>query len=141
LHKDAGGKLKMGPVWDFDCSIANQDMIMSFTEVEGWEPRWGTWFETLLKDPAFRAKLSARWAQMKPIAIDTLNSRIDAAAKIIEKSYIENYKVYPLLGVGIWPVPYFLRPLDTQQEQTDFIKDWMNRRIQWLDNEFKKSDY
>lgn len=141
LHKDAGGKLKMGPVWDFDCSVANQDMVWSFTEVEGWEPRWGTWFEVLMRDPKFRAKFTARWQEMKPIAIDTIFDRIDQAAKLIEKSYIENFKVYPLLGVGIWPVPYFLKPLATQKEQTDFIKDWLARRIEWLDEVVKRPNY
>lgn len=53
----------MGPVWDFDSGLANHSSNPEWMKPEGWEPRWGTYFEALMKDPAFRRRMSARWAE------------------------------------------------------------------------------
>ena len=141
FHKDAGGKLKMGPVWDFDSGLANHSSNPTWMQPEGWEPRWGTYFEALMKDPAFRARMSARWAEMKPIAVDTYADLVDQTTALIEKSFLENFKVYSILQDGIWPVPANIASRKTIQGQADFMKTWVKRRSAWLTREFQKEVY
>ena len=51
MHKDAGGKLVFGPVWDFDLSLGNaNEGAEEFTDIfvgngRGSGGSFGTWFE------------------------------------------------------------------------------------------------
>ena len=141
FHKDAGGKLKMGPVWDFDSGLANHSSNPEWMKPEGWEPRWGTYFEALMKDPAFRRRMSARWAEMKPLAVDTYAQLVDSTVALIERSFKENFKVYSILETGIWPVPENISSRKSIQGQAQFMKTWIARRAAWLDAEFQKEEY
>ena len=65
MYKDRGGKLNMGPVWDYNLSLGNADYL------QGWMPTgWYysqlsnaqyPWWRRLFEDPAFRLRYADRW--------------------------------------------------------------------------------
>lgn len=62
LYKEAGGKLKIGPVWDFERAIDNYQR-------EGFNPEFTAlqlkpWFDRLMTDKSFVKKLEARYAKL-----------------------------------------------------------------------------
>lgn len=68
--KDVGGKIKMGPVWDFDLAFGNY--IVDNSNYNSWtiigsdsedafvEPSWGNY---LMQNKEFRARLRERWGR------------------------------------------------------------------------------
>jgi len=140
FHKDTGGKLKMGPVWDFDSGLGNHVGFPDLLDHTGWQPRYGTYFQHLMSHRSFRERMSKRWFEMHDV-VESYFDLVDDTADLIRKSWNENFKVYNILKDGIWPVPDYVSACKTVDEQAEFNKDWVRKRIEWLDNEFSKPDY
>lgn len=140
FHKEKGGKLKMGPVWDFDSGLGNHEGFPELLEPTGWEPRWGTYLEPLMNDPAFRKRMSARWFEKRD-AVEGYFALVDETTELIRKSYNENFKVYNILQNGIAPVPPYVYNRKSIDGQADFMKTWIRQRIDWLNVEFAKTNY
>ena len=62
-YKDVGGKLKMGPVWDFDGTIDNYRRESLSTEDITFQTK--PWFDRLCKDENFVNKLEKRYATLR----------------------------------------------------------------------------
>ncbi|MDX1638174.1 MAG: CotH kinase family protein [Balneolaceae bacterium] len=76
LYKDRGGKLNMGPVWDFNLSLGNEGNEYRRSP-ETWIYRYNEfipndlwlvhfWWPTLMQDPLFREKVKERWRELRP---------------------------------------------------------------------------
>ena len=61
MHKDRGGKLMMGPLWDFDYG--------TFDEGNGMTPiyHYAMWYPYMLKDATFTARVKELWPIVQPI--------------------------------------------------------------------------
>ncbi|MDS0525434.1 CotH kinase family protein [Clostridium sp. SHJSY1] len=63
MYKDIKGKLKMGPVWDYDQSIDNsRPDPMEIDKIAFIE---APWFKQLMRDPKFVEKLASRYAELR----------------------------------------------------------------------------
>jgi hypothetical protein len=70
-----GGKLVMGPIWDFNLGFGNanyctsgnpEGFVLAFNNMcpdDYWLIPF--WWKRLLQDPAFSAKVAARWAELR----------------------------------------------------------------------------
>lgn len=63
VYKEVGGKLVMGPVWDFDGGVDN--VTDSLTRVDYIVMGNRPWFEQMVKDSAFVKRLNARYRQLR----------------------------------------------------------------------------
>jgi hypothetical protein len=155
MHKDRGGKLKAGPVWDFDLSSGNDGRAMA---VDEWEllsqlqpgfndyfpPFW--WCE-MLHDGAFRSGLRARWRELRRSNLSDarIAALIDAAVAQVEPGLDANFARYPCLtraGDMFWtptPIPYVDNGHDennyTYDDHLTSFREWMRHRIAWLDSD------
>lgn len=137
FHKDRGGKLVAGPLWDYNLTF---DVGGSFDNrnVEGWQyqERGGTndWFHVLAEDAAFMDLVSVRYRELR----QGLLSDADVLARIDRLSA-------PLAGAATrdferWPVDevrdsFFSFPDATTWEgQLDALRGWMLARLEWLDS-------
>lgn len=90
MYKDAGGKIKAGPVWDFDWGTflpSKNGLIISNH----------LWYGYLMQSPAFKATAKARWAALKP-KLAQLDSFIDTTADKIRESSEVNITMWPISG-------------------------------------------
>lgn len=147
LHKDrtdrGGGLLKMGPVWDFDLGWYNADYCDAFLP-EGWAYNLNYicgagvpfWWERMMEDPVFRQRLSCRWQVLRagPLHLDSIFHEIDSMAMLVEEAQQRNFKLWPILGVYIWPNPGNLPTSYAGEIQK--LKTWMQQRLSWMDNTF-----
>lgn len=62
LYQDVGGKLKIGPVWDFDGAMDNSRQAAMDVEVTALQVK--PWFERLSKDITFLKKVQRRYTQL-----------------------------------------------------------------------------
>lgn len=91
MYKDAGGKIKAGPVWDFDWGTFLPDnsgfLISNYL-----------WYGYLLNSPDFVATVKARWATLKPKFLE-IPTFIDETAEKIRESSEVNIAMWPISGV------------------------------------------
>ena len=134
LHKDRGGKLKMGPLWDFDLSSGNVDFNAAGEPKGWWVRKNAEWINHLFQDPAFRAKVYARWRALKSTQIDTLLPFIDDTARALEASQRENFRRWDILDSYVWPNRVVT---GSYAGEVKYLKDWLRARIKWMDSQIK----
>jgi len=138
-----GGKIKFGPIWDFNLGFGNVDyctqgdpnglVINSFNNVcEGdyWVIHF--WWNRFLQDEAFYNELKQRWKDLRTsqLSKNRLNTVIDSIALVVNQSKGRNFQRWPILGQYIWP-NYFVG--NTYEEEVIYLKNWVNNRIDYLD--------
>jgi spore coat protein CotH len=127
-YKDRGGKLGMGPVWDFDLSLGNVDYSVSKQPLD-WYVRDATWMLPLIRDKAFRTKVKARWEAVRP-SVKAMLTDIDATKKRLELSQQQNFKRWPILNKYVWQNAVVLGSYD---KEVAYAKDFLTKRIAWID--------
>ena len=88
VHKDKGGKLKAGPVWDFDWKtfrLNNQE----------WVSKSALYYDALFEDPTFVATVKERWNKYLPRFREIL-AFIQAEADKIRNSEEINHQMWPV---------------------------------------------
>jgi hypothetical protein len=134
LYKERNQKLKMGPAWDFDLACGNSD-IAEINNPEGWLLKTRSpWYRRLFEDPAFVAKVKAKWNEMKVAQIDTLDAYIDGAAYRVGLSQKKNFDIWQILDVASFPV---LTPAGSYQGEVNFLKQWLKTRTAWMDQQIR----
>lgn len=147
LYKDkfskGGGKLTIGPAWDYDIAWLNSTYCGS-PSYTGWAYHFGNtcptdpfqipfWWEQFLQDPNFTNDLKCRWLELRSTVITTanINSFIDSNALYLTEGVNRNFTVWPILGVYVWDNP--LPIPTTYQGEIARMKQWIVDRIAWLD--------
>jgi hypothetical protein len=132
FYKDRNGKLFMGPAWDFDLGAGNLD-YSDAQYPQGWYVRRAPWINRMFQDPLFDQQVKARWSALKATQLDTIFPFIDAYAALLEKSQLNNFGRWPILGVYVWPNPVIP---GTYQGEVEQLKNWLRQRIAWMDAQF-----
>jgi hypothetical protein len=138
-YKDRGGKINMGPLWDWNLSLGNAN------GKEGWIPEnwyWPqlddqqySWFRRLFEDPDFAQKYVDRWGQLRTnqFAIANLHARIDQLAELLNEAQARNFRRWRILGRNISPNTYVGRSFS---EEVNWMKQWIGTRVAWIDTQF-----
>jgi len=137
-HKDRGGKLTMGPVWDWDLSFGSAFYREGY-KTNGWRwdqirgPHYG-WFGRLFEDPDFLQRYIDRWAELRTNVFATSNvlARVDTLAAELKEAQERNYKRWPTLGKFVHPNRFTGK---TYQEEADWLKNWIKARLAWIDSQ------
>mgnify|MGYP002856204718 CR=1 FL=1 len=94
FHKDRGGKLVAGPCWDFDWGV------LSFY-TSGGDSRLvngsAIWYARLFQDPAFKAKVRARFEELRP-QLETIPDYMDECETLLGKSAELNFQMWDPSG-------------------------------------------
>ena len=136
MHLARGGKLKMGPIWDFDIAYGNvkesNSDYLKYVFPDGNLLAETRWYSRLMTDPAFVARLKERFKYYYSHKNDILNYVNEMAVYLrysVEKNeerwgtlYHFTYKNYDIWG-SYW-------------NEVQDLKEWINARFEWM-----KSDY
>ena len=136
-----GGKLYMGPVWDYDIAWGNANYYTGDI-TSGWAYQFNYandpfqppfWWDRLLQDSTFNNAVRCRWESLRSTILSTTNlfAKVDSMALELNESQQRNFTVWPILGQYVWPNPLPL-PTDYQGVVTE-IKNWISNRASWLD--------
>jgi hypothetical protein len=136
-----GGKLHAGPLWDFNFSFGNADYggsqytsTYSFDTYLDPAPMWWLRF---LEDSVFTQRMTERWSSLRDSSLT--NERIffiiDSLSILLQEAQSRNFKRWDILGEYIWP-NYFVA--DTFEEEIDYMKDWLDRRLSFLDRDIPR---
>ncbi len=151
LYKDrdssptVAGKLVMGPIWDYNLTYGNADYCQG-DQYSGWAYQYGTycpndtfqipfWWGRLLSDRAFAKQVRVKYQALRQTVLktDRIHAYIDSTALLLTEARTRNFQRWPVIGVYVWPNSYVGQ---TYQQEIDFLKMWVERRLQWLDAAF-----
>jgi len=134
MNLKRGGKLKMGPVWDYDLAFGNYPNAgmgqSNNNSPTGFHLKTSTkgWFPRLFEDPAFVAKVKERmgvYYENKQLFMDHVDSQ---AALLVGKVYEDN-KLWGTIGSVGMPQS---RILALYQQDVSNLKTWLDTRLDWL---------
>ncbi|MFQ5445523.1 MAG: CotH kinase family protein, partial [Saprospiraceae bacterium] len=152
FYKDkdsTGGKLKMGPIWDFNLAFGNADYCNAWL-TNGWAWRFNEvcpgdyfnvhfWWERLWQDIAYREEMKTRWFDLRN---DTLSDErifglIDSLESLLQEPAQRNFQQFPVLGEYVWPNAFVGK---TFGEEVDYLRNWLASRLLWMDKTMETVD-
>ena len=102
-----GGKLHAGTVWDYNlaygnCNFANGNNVEAWIYEGGETNPTPAMFKRLMEDPAFVAKVKARWKELRKgvLSIDNINKYIDEHAAQLAEAKDRQFAQYTNLLVS-----------------------------------------
>lgn len=140
LYKDKNEKLNAGPLWDFNLGYGNANYF------NGWKTSglqlyanllddyWQNpfWWKSMMNDEYFTHPLRYRWNSLRENKLS--NQRIfevtDSLVNLISDASVRNFNRWQILDTWVWP-NYFVG--DTYWKEINWMKDWIDDRLQWLD--------
>lgn len=124
MFKPRGGRLHMGPVWDFDRSLGSSDPE-TWSDVADLRAK-GFWWAHLLDDPQFVESWGARWRQLRSGLFSTENllAIIDGFASEIDEAQVRDSERWGHITPEQWRANIVL------------LKNWVTRRAAFFDAEF-----
>ncbi|MDD4125794.1 MAG: CotH kinase family protein [Eubacteriales bacterium] len=139
MYKDAGGKLCMGPVWDFDLAFGNflkyeKDTWACKGSDEGYVPY--NWMNILLEDEAFRTKLKSRWDEVKSELYSYTLEKLEYIASVAAPSATLNFKVWDILNTRVLSNPRNWYEWKTWEAHIQRLRDYLEERYNWMDANF-----
>jgi hypothetical protein len=135
-----GGKVSVGPVWDYDIAWHNCNFGDAFNE-KYWQYQntnneypIPTWWKQLMTDKAFQDKLYCRYHTLRKglLSNNEIYAYIDESSQLLAESQQRNFRQFPIMGAYIYPNPQQQDGATYQKEIAD-LKDWVQKRGAWLD--------
>lgn len=139
------GKLKAGPVWDFDWAWKDiwDCSIFQATDGSGWSHHINDcstdnyspgWMIRFLQDTTFANELNCRWFDLRRNILDTtyMFHYIDSMAAYLNEAQQRHYAYWGHMGAATG-TPEIQGPRQTYQQEIDSLKSWITRRIIWMD--------
>ncbi len=130
-----GGKLVMGPMWDYNSSTGNTPYnFCAANDTTGWQyqsqrlcrvdRKQPFWWKRLLDDPAFVAQVQTRWNVLRSDILKTSNvmAMIDQNRDIVAEAQPRDYERWNVVGER-----------GTFSAEIDYLKEWLTKRMAWMD--------
>lgn len=125
------GKIKMGPIWDFDLAFGNVNYSTAEFSTGFWIKSGSPWYKRMFEDDYFTNLVKERYNFFYE-NLDQFNSKVDDFELYISKSQKKNFELFPGLldpNVELWPVP---ARFDSHHGYVDYLKTWIRDRMEWL---------
>lgn len=133
-----GGKLTMGPIWDFNLSCGGVNI--GFGDWAALPENWvsddlpgGTpfWWSRLLEDQYYNSCLKQRWSHLRAEIINEehINALIDGFAELLDEAKDRNFEIFPL-AEPVWGNNHFGL---TYEQELGMLKSFLKDRIEWMD--------
>ena len=136
FHKDRNGKLRAGPVWDFDLTYGNDLFNWGYdrSHTNVWQFDNGDnigskFWRDLYNNPTFQCYLTKRWKELTatnmPLNYFVVAEKIEHLSKLTSEAMVrENNR---------W------RTIPNQSGEITKMKEWIQSRINWLNT--RLTDY
>lgn len=157
-------KLYMGPAWDHDIGfgntsksstspgsygslLSNNAWVQMFNffdplknssaakNYEGFLINQSHWYNRMFGDDEFVSLVKKRWAETR----EPLKKSIEwirEQGRDLEEAAEMNDSVWHLLGSASWPRAPGYKERKTYRSEVEFLVDWCEKRIEWLDSVF-----
>jgi len=140
-HSDGSyRKLHEGPVWDFDWALkdmwggSEDGSQWMYNNLNGQDVNAPGWYIRLLEDTLFANELRCRYDDLRRTILSEsyMHQKVDSIASLLNESQDWHYLVWGHMGAATG-TPEVQAPSQTYAEEVQRLKDWLTRRITWLD--------
>jgi hypothetical protein len=131
FHKDRGGRLAAGPVWDFDRSLGSPYDVRA-TDPEEWRSEWSDatdyfnegWWRVLFRDPDFTSRYRTRFTALLngEFSPDNLDRIVDGFASQVGEAADRNFRRWS----------QFPPTQNSHAAEIVLMKDFLRRRVAWI---------
>ena len=129
FHKDRNGKLRAGPLWDFNLTFGNDLFFWGYDRslTDVWQFDDGDnvgarFWRDLFQDPTFHCYFSKRWLALtavgQPLHPDAVNSFIDEVFAETQAAAERNHARW---GIG-----------EDRADHIALMKQWVMDRVDWI---------
>ena len=126
-----GGKIVMGPVWDFDVAFGNYE-IESLNTPANWHIRGKYWNKYLFQSTYFKEQSNAFWKDNSAL-FETILDSIETQRQFLENAAQNNFKRWDVLEkTATWAMP---KAYHSYNEAVDSLKVWLKKRIEWINSQ------
>lgn len=122
VHKDKGGKIVAGPLWDYDWETFTHHTTAHIVN--------NLYYPQLFKDKEFVSIVKSQWDELKP-QFETIPDYIDTQAKNLEKSDIINIQMWPITNTVNGDTN------DSYNVAIGKMKENYTKRLKWIDGYIK----
>jgi len=146
FHKDKNGKIKAGPVWDFDWAWKNinECYIFKATDGSGWAYKVNNcnpwvkspgWMVRLFYDNNFKNQTNCRYFEMRSSVLsdERIFGMIDSLQNVVKNAQQRHFEKWDILGINVGAPEIGYQPL-TYEGEVGKLKNWITTRLNWLDN-------
>lgn len=134
VYKEPGGKLFMGPLWDYDQSSGSSEHGgKNHRGYSAADPH--PWYVKLIENEKFRALVIEAWLEHYDY-IHGIPDMLYGIAAQYQADIDLNYERWEgFLGSKQWRTPMDLVRLKTYPEHVDYLIKWLNNRVAWIEND------
>lgn len=136
FHKDRNGKLRAGPVWDFDLTYGNDIFIWGYdrSKTNVWQFSNGSnegsrFWRDLFRNEQFNCYMSKRWSELtkpgQPLNTSVIVSFLDQTKNKINEAATRDNALWSSVG--------------NLQDQVNKIKTFINVRTEWINGNIGSS--
>jgi hypothetical protein len=135
FHRPPGGRIVLGPVWDFDIAMGNTT-LGHFRTPPGWHLGKRPYIERLYRDRGFVRGMAARWRELQAAGLRArLLGAIASDARRLRGAQARNFRRWPILGRYVWPNPVDPRTgryRPSWRAEVAYLRRWVDARISWM---------
>lgn len=142
VHKDRGGRITMGPIWDYNLTLGNADYLDGWL-TNGWyyttqDDSNYPWYRRLFADKDFNQRYIDRWSVIRSQAFAATNilPRVMQVAGALSESAGRNFVKWPTLGRYVWPNAPGYQTRTNYRAEAAWLTNWINGRFNWIDRQF-----
>lgn len=128
MHLAKDGKLKMGPLWDYDIAFGNINYNGNDSPEGFYIKENVSWYSRLFQDPTFVQLVKDRFAYFYDKQ-DVIFTEINRKAEYLQYAAVENNFKWGTLYQYTWPNS---EVLGSYQNEVQYLKSWLNSRFEWL---------
>lgn len=136
FHRAPGGRIVLGPIWDFDIAMGNTTLDR-FRTPPGWHLRGRPYVERLYRDRWFIRGLADRWRELRSLGLrKRLHAAIASDTRALRRPQVRNFRRWPVLGRYVWPNPVDPRTgryRPTWLAEVAYLRRWLDARVAWID--------
>ncbi len=144
LYKNVGGKLTFGPLWDFDLALGNCNQgCETYDSLYAAYVMWdqsNPWFYTMMNYEWFRERVVERFDDIRKIC-DGLSDMVIEEAEEYYNSFCRNFDKWHIFGQTINRETEQITSLSTYKQHYTFLAQWIDRRLEWLDECFHEEAF
>lgn len=135
MNYKPGGKLCMGPLWDFDLAFGNANYSTDTPNPIGWYLKTNVgWYARMFSDPEFVSKAKERFNHYYS-NLDKMLLEVNSCVDYLKYSIVENNNKWGTLYTFSNPNVVVL---GAYENEVQYLKSWLIERMEWMKTEFDK---
>ena len=132
FHKDRNGKVRAGPIWDFNLTYGNDLLFLGFdrSKTNVWQfansdNNGARFWKDLFDNPTFKCYLSKRWSEVtaanKPLNYQVISNKIDQMVTLISEAAVREELRWGTVGNHAYKIAKLKVWLQTQNKLAEYL--------------------